>query len=214
MGQTQSVLTFMMVMFITLFIITPARSEIYLKKTESGKIKLTDDPIDESYKLILDSKIPEEYDIPSKKELREYVATASEEYGIPETLIYAVIRIESGGDETARSHEGALGLMQLMPSTAESLGVENPYEPRENIMGGSRYLKRMLNTFDGDLSHALAAYNAGPGSVHEHNGIPPFQETEEFVKRVRSAFKQFRRDSDLIYTYYDDRGVLHVTNIH
>lgn len=192
----------------------PVHAEIYLRKSDTGTIKLTDDPINDSYRLIMKSKIPEDYEMPSVDKLKEFVTAASDKYDIPKTLIYAVIKIESDGEKSAESHEGALGLMQLMPATAEQLGVEDPLKPRQNIMGGSKYLKNMLNRFDGDLTRALAAYNAGPGNVEKHDGIPPFEETERFVKKVQAAFEQFRRESDMIYTYYDDRGVLHVTNIH
>jgi hypothetical protein len=195
--------------------VAPAVSaEIYLKRTDTGTIKLTDDPIDDTYRLILKSEIPEDYEMPSVEELKGFVTAASEKHDIPKTLIYAVIKIESDGEKKARSHEGAMGLMQLMPATAEQLGVEEPMKPRPNIMGGAKYLKNMLNRFDGDLTRSLAAYNAGPGNVAKYDGIPPFEETERFVKRVQAAFEQFRRESDMIYTYYDDRGVLHVTNIH
>lgn len=192
----------------------PGHAEIYLRKSDTGTIKLTDDPINDSYRLILKSKIPEDYEMPSVDQLKGFVTAASDKYDIPKTLIYAVVKIESNGEKSAESHDGAIGLMQLMPGTAEDLGVDDPYKPRQNILGGTKYLKKMLNRFDGDLTRALAAYNSGPGNVVKYDGIPPFEETEQFVKKVQAAFEQFRRESDMIYTYYDDRGVLHVTNIH
>lgn len=112
-----------------------------------------------------------------------HIRAASKESDIPEDLLRAVIMQESSGRNGATSHRGAAGLMQLMPDTARSVGVQNPYDAGENIRGGARYLRQMLDRF-GDLGTALAAYNAGPGNVEKHGGIPPFPETQEYVKRV------------------------------
>lgn len=198
-----------------LLVFSPAlQANIYLEKSKQGQIKLTDEPQGEKYKLILQSALPEEVELPDTEQLQEIIKSAADEYSLPKSLIYAVIRIESDGDEKAKSHAGARGLMQLMPATAKAMGVEDIYDSRENIFGGTRYLKKMLNRYDGDLSRALAAYNAGPGKVDKHDGIPPITETKHFVKKTRRAFKKFRKKSDIIYTYRDDRGVVHVTNIH
>jgi soluble lytic murein transglycosylase-like protein len=112
----------------------------------------------------------------------------SDQYRIESSLLKAVIKVESNWNSKAVSHAGAMGLMQLMPTTADDLNVTNPFNPEENIDGGARYLRYLLDKFDGNLSHALAAYNAGPTRVKRHRGIPPIKETQQYVKRVLSIY--------------------------
>lgn len=111
---------------------------------------------------------------------------ASNTYHVPVNLIKAVAKAESNFNPNAVSKAGAIGVMQLMPATARSLGVTDPYDARQNIMGGTKYLRENLDRFDGDVSLALAAYNAGPNSVQKYGGIPPYQETQNYVKIVTS----------------------------
>jgi soluble lytic murein transglycosylase-like protein len=119
------------------------------------------------------------------------IRSAAEYNEVEESLIRAIIHAESAYQPDARSPKGAQGLMQLMPATAAELQVGDPFDPAENIEGGARYLSQLLAEFKGDRDLATAAYNAGPNAVYKYGGIPPYDETQEYVRRVRILYKRY-----------------------
>ena len=110
-----------------------------------------------------------------------------------ESLIRAIIHAESAYQPDAQSPTGAQGLMQLMPATAQEMRVADPFDPALNIRGGTRYLSDLLLEFDGDVVKAAAAYNAGPGAVHKYGGVPPYEETKEYVRRIQILYQRYRK---------------------
>jgi soluble lytic murein transglycosylase-like protein len=122
-------------------------------------------------------------------DFNEIIRDASQKYGVDEKFIKSIIQQESGFNPKATSWCGAMGMMQLMPETAKDLGVKNAYDPRDNIMGGVKYIKEQLDRFGGDKRKALAAYNAGPGAVMKFGGIPPYKETENYVRNIMATYE-------------------------
>ena len=122
-----------------------------------------------------------------------YVQKSARKYEIEPELIHAVIRTESNGNHRAVSKKGAMGLMQLMPSTASDMNVGNPFNPEENIDGGTRYLRYLIEKFNGNLTLALAAYNSGPKTVERYGNVPPISETRQYVNRVLALYNGKRQ---------------------
>ncbi|MBW1788774.1 MAG: lytic transglycosylase domain-containing protein [Deltaproteobacteria bacterium] len=121
------------------------------------------------------------------------IKDAAKRHQVDPALVKAIIMAESGYNPFAISHKGAQGLMQLMPETARDLGVENSFNPAHNVNGGVRYIKQLLKRFNGDVTLALAAYNAGMARVLEHRGVPPYEATQAYVRKVLSYYEYFRK---------------------
>ncbi len=175
---------------------SPASSDIYKYIDENGVSCYTDAPVGKKTVKVLKekkgaTKQGEAYRQPAAdtRDYSAYVEQAASKYEIEPELIKAVIKAESNGNHRAVSSKGAMGLMQLMPSTAYDMNVINPFNPEENIEGGTRYLRFLLEKFNGDLTLALAAYNAGPKTVEKYMTVPPISETKQYVKKILSIFK-------------------------
>ncbi|MCL1112228.1 lytic transglycosylase domain-containing protein [Shewanella basaltis] len=178
------------------------KRKVYQYKQANGVMVFSDQqPLDADYQVLLyecfacrpDSTI-DWYKIPLfTSHFASDVALAARQYQLDPALIRAVIHAESAFKPSAISKAGAKGLMQLMPGTASDMGVDNPFNAQQNIRGGSRYLAQLLAQFNGDLDLACAAYNAGPSTVTQYRGIPPYPETQAYVKRVKILFKRYQK---------------------
>lgn len=167
--------------------------DIYRYRDGNGVWHFTNIRSDKRYKLYIRS-----YSKRSSEYIRDYegiIKQASRRFRVDPSLIKAVIKAESDFDHRAVSRKGAQGLMQLMPETAYAMEVGDPFNPEENIYGGTRYLSLMLERFKNNKRLALAAYNAGPENVEDYKGIPPFAETKTFIRRVLAYYEQYRSGS-------------------
>jgi soluble lytic murein transglycosylase-like protein len=192
-------------MTLLLFLSPAVHADIYKYTDENGVICFTDAPFGKKTEKVAKEKtsdlsIDNRVSRTSAKRLRAstsaglvdyaaYVRQAASKYEIEPELIRAVIKAESNGDHRAVSPKGAMGLMQLMPQTANDMNVSNPFNPEENIEGGTRYLRYLLEKFNGDITLALAAYNAGPQTVEKYGNVPPISETVQYVKKVFAFYR-------------------------
>lgn len=177
--------------FALLFVgISPADADIYRYVDANGRVHFTDTPTHGRWNMYKKESAPAGSAHRSYNDIIRRHATS---YGLEEALVKAVIKVESDYQPRTVSRKGAQGLMQLIPSTAKLVRVANPFDPSENIRGGSEYLRKMLDMFDDDLELALAAYNAGPTTVKRYGGIPPYNETQNYVKRVKRYLDIYRQ---------------------
>ncbi len=182
-----------------LFICTAAEADIYKYVGEDGVIFYTDAPVRGKTEKVIKEKTNKEAVsyaktetvTSSKKNKDNYhpiINKKAKEHDIDPSLVTAVIKAESNWDHRAVSKKGAMGLMQLMPTTANELQVRNPFDPEDNIDGGTRYLRYLIERFNGNLTLALAAYNAGPKTVEKYGSVPPISETKQYVKKVLALY--------------------------
>ncbi len=175
---------------------SPAAADIYRYIDKNGVCHFTNVPVSSGYEIFIKEEPGGEDDgeVYTSDKYDHFILQASRKHGLDFSLIKALIKVESNFNPKAVSRKGAKGLMQIMPENYSALNITDPFSPWENIMGGSCYLKEMLNRFDGNLSLALAAYNAGPGAVDQYNRmIPPYPETEDYVKKVLNYYHALNR---------------------
>ncbi len=174
-------------LFVIFFLLLPAVSQgaIYRYVDENGRIHFTNVPTTSDYDYYRDEG--------ANHKIETLINHFAAQFKLEPELVKAVIKVESDFNPLVVSNKGAQGLMQLMPETARDVGVRNPFEPSESIYGGSYYLRKMLDSFNLNLDYALAAYNAGPGAVRKYGGIPPYTETQNYVKRVKYYIDYYRQ---------------------
>ncbi len=170
-----------------------AGTPIYAYTDAQGVVHFSSVPRDDRYQLYELSARRLVQRVPRHWQYDGLIGLTARANRLQPALVKAVIAAESNFDPDAVSRKGAQGLMQLMPKTARDLGVENPFHPVDNVRGGSRYLRRMLDRY-GDVERALAAYNAGPTAVDRYGGVPPYRETRDYVKRVLTYYRHYHGD--------------------
>ncbi|MBA4394018.1 MAG: lytic transglycosylase [Desulfobacca sp.] len=186
----------------------PVLADIYRYQDETGVVFFTNVPTNSNYQLFYREALKGQATVPFKDYrkalyvksqkfyktplLANHIDAASQYYGIDPKLIQAVIHVESNFNPQAISPKGAQGLMQLMPQTARDLQVFDPFSPRDNIVGGARYLRYLLDLYQQDMTLALAAYNAGPEKVNLYRGIPPYLETRTYVQKVMQIYSRLK----------------------
>jgi hypothetical protein len=212
---------------------TPARAgSTYQYEDPEGVVHYTNVPGDPRYSFVRKDPEPAVTRPPTEsggavsqggRAFAQLIRTAAERYGVDTRLIEAMVQTESAGNPTAVSPKGARGLMQLMPERAALLGVRNSFDPSQNVDGGVRHMRDLLQNFAGDVTLALAAYNAGEAAVRSYGGVPPFAETREYVRRVRALYDSSRSVAhqtvalvtvpQRVYRSVDDDGTVTFTNL-
>ena len=177
--------------------------DIYITELPNGTIQITDSPVISGTSIFELGGPPPKSDrintrnFPNLNAWDLYIQESAVRYALPAALVKAIILAESAMIPTAESHVGAMGLMQLMPTTAAALGVTDAWDPIQNIDGGCRYIREQLDNF-GDYHLAVAAYHAGPGNVRKYKGIPPFETTQTYVIRVMELFEHFKAQYPIV----------------
>lgn len=173
----------------------PALAEIYFRTDEDGLVHFTNAPTTPQHRRLQPGVLPPTTRLTSAS-MSELIDALGAEYGLDPALIRAVIQVESNFNRKAISPKGAQGLMQLMPATVWRFSVGDAYDPRENIGAGAQYLRELLDLFRGDLTLALAAYNAGENAVLRYKGVPPYAETRDYVTKVLSLYRRGQRERE------------------
>ena len=179
-------------LIVTFMAIPQAKADIYVYIDQNGVCHFTNAPTSGKYKVYMREAAFKPSAARTMKQYDQVIAEAANSNGLSPHLLKALIHVESAFNPKAVSKKGALGLTQIMPDNLDRLNVRNPFDPKDNIMGGARYLKAMMDRFGGRLNLALAAYNAGPSAVERYRDIPPYTETRSYVEKVLKYFRYYK----------------------
>jgi soluble lytic murein transglycosylase-like protein len=189
---------FFAALLFSLSFVGEGKADIYIYKDAAGVLHFTNVPNHHGYRPFMRErgKNSSLFSLAPRR-LEELIRSASERHGVDPHLVRAIMKVESNFNSQARSHKWAQGLMQLMPDTARLHRVDNVYDPQENVDGGVRHLKFLLNHYQGDLRLSLAAYNAGIKAVEKYKGIPPYSETRDYVRRVLDYHQRYQSNGTI-----------------
>ena len=191
-GRFQFIMIGVVFPLIPLFFIDFSRADLYQYVDEGGVLCFSNVPDNGHYQAIRIKEKAGFFKKQDPKTYDSYILSSSRKYNLDPLLVRSMIRAESSFNPLALSSSGAMGLMQLMPETADDMLVEDPFDPGQNIEGGTRYIRKLLDRFEGRLSVALAAWHAGPSLVEQYDEIPPIPKTQTFVKRVLRFYEEYR----------------------
>lgn len=173
----------------------PIHADIYMYRDANGVRHFTNVPVSADYSLFVSNTKPRFKKSRNNKKFDRIIQDASQRYGVDFSLIKAIIRAESSFDHLAISRKGARGLMQIMPQNYKTLDIHDPFDPQQNIMGGARYFRSLLDRYQGKVALTLAAYNAGPTAVDRYRRIPPYAETRGYVEKVLRFYKHYKNNT-------------------
>ena len=183
------------ILFFLISAYSSVHADIFMYIDESGVMHFTNTPTSNEYeyKIYIKERTAVSRNFHTTSKYDHFISDAAKQTGVDSRLLKAMIKAESDFDPRAVSHKGAMGLMQIMPENFKMLDLENPFDPRQNIRAGAQYFKKLYERFNGKLALTLAAYNAGPTAVDRYKRIPPYQETEEYVRRVLRYYRTFKQ---------------------
>lgn len=186
---------FLSVIFILIAFVSSVHADIYMYIDDNGVMHFTNAPTSNQYdyKVYIKERTTISKKFHSTDKYDDLISDASKEFNVDSRLLKAMIKAESDFDPRAISRKGAMGLMQIMPENFKMLNLKNPFDPWQNIRAGAQYFKKLYKRFNGKLALSLAAYNAGPTAVDRYKRIPPYQETEEYVRRVLRYYRTFKQ---------------------
>ena len=188
-------IVFLGTLFFLIAAVSSVHADIYMYIDSNGVMHFTNAPTsnEHEYKVYIKEKTSVSGHFHSTNKYDHFISNAAEQTGVDSHLLKAMIKAESDFDPRAVSRKGAMGLMQIMPENFKMLDLKNPFDPWENIKAGARYFQQLYKRFNGQLALSLAAYNAGPTAVDQYKSIPPYQETEEYVRRVLRYYRTFKQ---------------------